>query len=171
MFDKNTFANDISIVFTTSPFTIDEFVRPVALPKSSTFQIKAGKTMVSGFGLTEKGTLSKKLKFTQINLRPASFCENLLKNNRKFDAERFLCGVGRQKTAVARRDACQNDSGGPLIAKVLDENHKEKFTLVGIVSSGDGVGEGVFENCGSFGTYTKVSKYLNFIRDPIHNYW
>ena len=125
--------------------------------------------MVSGFGLTEKGTPSKKLKFTQINLRPASFCEKLLENNRKFDNERFLCGIGHRKTAVARQDACQGDSGGPLIAKVLDENHKEKFTLVGIVSFGNGAGKGVFQNCGSFGAYTKVSKYLSFIRDPVHN--
>ena len=127
--------------------------------------------MVSGFGLTEKGFLAKKLKFTQINLRPASFCENLSKNNQKIDNKRFLCGVGRQKTAVARRDACQNDSGGPLIAKVLNEKNEEIFTLVGIVSHGGGDGKGVFEYCGSFGIYTKVSKYLNFIRDPVHNYW
>ena len=163
-------ANDISIVFTQTPFTINEFVRPASLPKSSTFKIRGAKTMVSGFGLTEKSLdmLPLKLKLAPINIRPPSFCETLY--NGTFDGERFLCGVGRKITPEARRDSCKNDSGGPLIAKVLNDKNEEKFTLVGVVSTGDGVGEGVFADCGSFGSYTKVSKYLNFIRDPVHNY-
>ena len=124
---------------------------------------------IQGFGLTQKGVLSNKLKFTQINLRPPIFCEKLAKKIEEFDGERFLCGVGR-KMKLARRDACQNDSGGPLVAKVLNEKNEEKYTLVGIVSFGEGVGSGVFASCGSFGSYTKVSKYLNFIRDPVHFY-
>ena len=124
---------------------------------------------IQGFGLTQKDILSNKLKFTQINLRPPRFCEKLAKKIEEFDGERFLCGVGR-KMKLARRDACQNDSGRPLVAKVLDEQNKEKYTLVGIVSFGEGTGEGVFASCGSFGSYTKVSKYLNFIRDPVHFY-
>ena len=124
---------------------------------------------VEGFGLTQKDIPANKLKFTQINLRPPRFCEQLANKIEEFDGERFLCGVGR-KMKLARRDACQNDSGGPLVAKVLNEKNEEKYTLVGIVSFGEGVGTGVFASCGSFGSYTKVSKYLNFIRDPVHFY-
>ena len=126
---------------------------------------------VKGFGLTQKHQLSNKLKFTQINIRKPQFCEKLANTIKEFDGERFLCGVGRRVRSLnARRDACQNDSGGPLVAKVLDEQNKEKYTLVGIVSFGEGNGTGVFASCGSFGSYTKVSKYLNFIRDPVHFY-
>ena len=117
---------------------------------------------------------ANKLKFTQINIRPPKFCEKLAKTIEEFDGERFLCGVGRKvKTSTAlvlRRDACQNDSGGPLVAKVLNAKNEEKYTLVGIVSFGEGTGAGIFASCGSFGSYTKVSKYLNFIRDPVHFY-
>ena len=45
---KPPYSNDISIVFTESPFTINDYVRPVALPKSSKFQIRVARTMVSG---------------------------------------------------------------------------------------------------------------------------
>ena len=177
MYDEPSrlYENDISIVFTTSPFTINEFVRPAALPKNSNFQIKNGKTMVSGFGRTHNLKMTdpfvaKKLKYTQIIIRPASYCQNV--SRRVFDGKRFLCGIGKEETQGAHRDACTNDSGGPLIAKVLNENNQEKFTLVGIVSRGGGIveGDGPFEECGSFGAYTKVSKYLNFISDPVHNY-
>ena len=83
-----------------------------------------------------------------------------------------MCGIGREMSPVAHQDACFYDSGGPLIAKVLDENREEKFTLVGIVSTGGGVKSesGLFHECGTYGVYTKVSKYLDFIRDPVHNY-
>ena len=113
--------------------------------------------------------MANKLKFTQINIRQPEFCEKLANIIDEFDGERFLCGVGR-KMKLARRDACQNDSGGPLVAKVLNEKNEAKYTLVGIVSFGEGAGSGVFASCGSFGSYTKVSKYLNFIRDPVHFY-
>ena len=56
------------------------------------------------------------------------------------------------------------------MAKVLNEKNEEKYTLVGIVSFGEGVGQGIFSSCGSFGSYTRVSKYLNFIQDPLHFY-
>ena len=132
---------------------------------------------MKGFGLTEKDKVSNKLKFTQITVRPPKFCDKLANKMDEFDGERFLCGVGRLTHFGVRRDSCQYDSGGPLVAKVLNEKNEEKYTLVGIVSFGDGpqvfgrdVGLEVFEDCGTYGSYTKVSKYLNFIRDPVHFY-
>ena len=108
--------------------------------------------------------VSDKLKFTMIKLHSPSYCKRLSETS--FDDEKFLCGSGRRLNSTVRRDSCSGDSGGPLVAKILNEKNEEKFTLVGIVSYGDGN----FLGCGSFGAYTKVSKYLNFIRDPIHNY-
>ena len=51
LFASDTLANDISIVFTETPFTINEYVRPAALPSSKRFQLSvrpAAKTLVSG---------------------------------------------------------------------------------------------------------------------------
>ena len=167
---KDSNANDISIIFTNSSFTINEFVRPAALPKTSNFEIQPGaRTMVSGFGKTEKNQFSEKLKYVQIRLRKGWFCKN--RRNGTFDSEKFLCGIGREMTPVGHQDACLFDSGGPLIAKVLNDHNEKKFTLVGIVSSGggDNPDSDVFDQCGSYGVYTKVSKYINFIKDPVHN--
>ena len=126
--------------------------------------------MVSGFGFTEKNKLSEKLKYAQIRIRPPWYCKN--RRDGIFDSDKFLCGIGREMTSVAHQDACFYDSGGPLIAKVFNENQEEKFTLVGVVAFGGGVDSesGIFYDCGTYGVYTKVSKYLNFIHDPIHNY-
>ena len=48
-------------------------------------------------------------------------------------------------------DACQEDSGGPLVCKM-----NGKYNLVGIVSSGKG--------CGIYpGLYTDVSRYMDWL--------
>lgn len=49
-------------------------------------------------------------------------------------------------------DACQEDSGGPLVCQFEDG----RFYLVGIVSSGKG--------CGVYpGLYTDVSRYMDWL--------
>lgn len=49
-------------------------------------------------------------------------------------------------------DACQEDSGGPLVCRLEDD----KYHLVGIVSSGKG--------CGIYpGLYTDVSRYMDWL--------
>ena len=109
--------------------------------------------------------------FTQMNIRPSSYCNRIAKSLSpktfdRFDGEKLICGTGRQQKNSSLRDgSCSGDSGGPLVAKVLNEKNEEKFTLIGIVSFGGGH----YAGCGSFGAYTKVSKYLNFIRDPKHD--
>lgn len=51
------------------------------------------------------------------------------------------------------KDACNGDSGGPLVVPVLDE-----FKLAGIVSWGS-------DNCNTYGAYTRVSDFEQWIRD------
>ena len=49
-------------------------------------------------------------------------------------------------------DACQEDSGGPLVCRMEDD----RYHLVGIVSSGKG--------CGIYpGLYTDVSRYMDWL--------
>jgi hypothetical protein len=50
------------------------------------------------------------------------------------------------------KDACSGDSGGPLVVPVIDE-----YKLAGIVSWGS-------NNCNTFGGYTRVSDFENWIR-------
>lgn len=50
------------------------------------------------------------------------------------------------------KDACNGDSGGPMVVPVLDE-----FKLAGIVSWGS-------SNCNTYGAYTRVSDFLSWIQ-------
>ncbi len=50
------------------------------------------------------------------------------------------------------KDACNGDSGGPMVVPVLDE-----FKLAGIVSWGS-------SNCNTYGAYTRVSDFLTWIQ-------
>ncbi|XP_071954649.1 trypsin-like isoform X2 [Antedon mediterranea] len=59
-------------------------------------------------------------------------------------------------------DTCQGDSGGPLVCTSLKEDNKEYWYLVGITSWGYGCATPNFP-----GVYTKVSNYINWIKENI----
>ena len=52
-------------------------------------------------------------------------------------------------------NACGGDSGGPLVVKI-----NNAYTVIGVISWGDGPG---VKSCGGIGVYAKVAKYINFI--------
>lgn len=55
--------------------------------------------------------------------------------------------------AAGGPDACQNDSGGPLVCK-----QGTRWTQYGIVASGDGCGKP-----NKYGVYTDVTKFTEWI--------
>ena len=79
--------------------------------------------------------------------------------------ERMLC-AGNLRRSV---DTCSGDSGGPLLCR--DELDSENVTaprpwmLAGITSFGE-----TCERRGKLGVYTRVSRYLNWIRDVMDSY-
>lgn len=59
------------------------------------------------------------------------------------------------------KDTCQGDSGGPIQVELSDINKAIPF-LVGVTSFGTGCWDG------SFGIYTKVSSYVDWIRSIVN---
>ncbi|XP_055336823.1 trypsin-1-like [Paramacrobiotus metropolitanus] len=109
-------------------------------------------TAVSGYGDVSEGGADDP------NPIPLRFVYlQILDNNRRLcsfntgtDADLFLCAGD-----VVGQDSCQGDSGGPLFA--WDTGNKVYY-LAGIVSFGEGCARG------TGGQYTKVQKYLPWIR-------
>lgn len=103
---------------------------------------------IAGWGMTEynnSNSYPDSVRAATITVGDVSdsFCNYLYKRN-VHKTGKFCAGYGV--------DACQEDSGGPLVCR-LDSG---KYHLVGIVSSGKG--------CGIYpGLYTDVSRYMDWL--------
>lgn len=131
----------------------DKFVRPACLPHPD---VKLSRWTdrhceISGWGMQEYNNTSsypdsvRAAKITLGDVSP-SICNYLYGRNVKKTGK--FCAGGSV-------DACQEDSGGPLMCQ-----HKNRYHVVGIVSSGKG--------CGLYpGLYTEVSRYTDWILDTM----
>ncbi|XP_075168799.1 trypsin eta-like [Haematobia irritans] len=135
--------NDIAVVFLATPLDMNLYT--IKSAKLAVEEPKAGsKAILSGWGTTsEGGANSLKLQEVEVNIIDHSQCEEAYGFDRI--TESMLCaGV-----AAGGRDACQNDSGGPL----MNPNNE----LVGIISWGTGCGRpeypGVYANVVYFGKW------------------
>lgn len=104
---------------------------------------------ISGWGMTEynnSNSYPDSVRAARITVGDVSdtFCNYLYKRN--------VYSTGKFCAGSSGVDACQEDSGGPLVCRM--EN--DKYHLVGIVSSGKG--------CGIYpGLYTDVSRYMDWL--------
>lgn len=148
-YDSDTFANDVMVILlqTSSSKTPVKLSRdPVALDTALT---------VLGFGHTrEKGTLSSTLLQTQISVVEFEPCRALFLNQSQVELEESS-QVCAYDTTNSGKDACQSDSGGPLLNALTGEQ-------VGIVSFGLGCGQ-----INVPGVYARVSAYVDWIDEQV----
>lgn len=127
---------------------------PIRLASSNSDSKPGTIATVAGWGLTSFGgedsdVLRKvDLPITTLNACRIAYDENSILNS-------MLCAGFKQ----GGRDSCQQDSGGPLSIK-----KGNGFTQIGIVSHGFECAEP-----GIPGVYTKVSSYINFIKNNAGN--
>lgn len=116
---------------------------------------------VSGFGITiEEGRekLTNKLKYVKLPLASQEICNNSItmmrsKSRVPFLTENMFCaGIPEGKN-----DSCHGDSGS-----VFTLSEKGQFWAAGIVSWGI---TGNCEQKGTYGVYTKVDNYLDWINN------
>lgn len=113
---------------------------------------------MSGFGLTEsdkRRILTNKLKYVELPLVEQETCSTSVTLARRTKNEvpvltnnMFCAGFPE-----GGRDSCQGDSGGPFT--LFDDG---QFWAAGIVSWGIDCGQP-----GTYGVYTRVDKYLDWI--------
>ncbi|XP_058824735.1 uncharacterized protein LOC131685201 isoform X1 [Topomyia yanbarensis] len=151
-FSRVGFYNDIAILVLDRPVRKSKYVIPVCTPMAnlpSKDRMAGRRATVVGWGTTYYGG-KESTKQQQATL-PVWRNEDC--NHAYFQpiTDNFLC-AGFSEGGV---DACQGDSGGPLMMLV-----ESRWTQVGVVSFGNKCGEPGYP-----GVYTRVSEYMQWIRD------
>jgi secreted trypsin-like serine protease len=121
-----------------------EPIKPVTDKEEPRIVISNQKTMIAGWGYTDKGVRSDQLLQVSVPLISREKCNGPASYNGAI-TDTMICAGFDQGT----KDSCQGDSGGP--------NTKDGF-LIGIVSWGD--------HCAApfkYGVYTRVSQFADWI--------
>ncbi|KAG8514232.1 Vitamin K-dependent protein C [Galemys pyrenaicus] len=158
-YSKSTTDNDIALLRLAQPAALSQTIVPICLPDSGLSErelTKVGQeTVVTGWGYRSETKRNRTyvLNFIKIPVAPRSKCVQAMNN---MVSENMLCaGILGDP-----RDACEGDSGGPMVASFHDT-----WFLVGLVSWGEGCGR-----LHNYGVYTKVSRYLDWIHSHITAY-
>eukprot|EP00094_Tigriopus_californicus_P008547 TCALIF_08238-PA protein Name:"Similar to PRSS12 Neurotrypsin (Pan troglodytes)" AED:0.04 eAED:0.04 QI:81/0/0.33/0.66/0/0/3/0/330 len=130
-------------------------VGPICFPKSEfpLANLYVNHCEIAGWGMTEYNNTSSypdsvRGARIQVGDVPKSYCNHLYQRNVQ-ETGKFCAG--------GQVDACQEDSGGPLVCRLDDQ----RYYIIGIVSSGKG--------CGVYpGLYTEVSKYSNWVMNWVN---
>jgi len=172
--------HDIALLKLKNKIEFSEIVRPICLPEQAREKPYAGKALIAGWGITEfNGQASKNMLYAFVNFSRPAFCrDNYGVLSTRVDLETHVCASGndRDRTLPGCQpdstdlecqggvDACEGDSGGPLMTYQRLDQGGLKMTAAGIVSFAVGCGNARYP-----GIYTKVDAYLDWIAETITN--
>uniref|UniRef100_A0A1W7RA07 Serine proteinase n=1 Tax=Hadrurus spadix TaxID=141984 RepID=A0A1W7RA07_9SCOR len=150
--------NDLAAIEVTELIKLSPMVQPICLPSSEMQgrQLVGRNVTVIGWGDQSFGGIrDRKLREVNISVIDRQQCDESYSVLSSLAIPRgitsqFLC-AGDVKGG---KDACQADSGGPLMM------HSSDWTIVGIVSFGYGCAQKGYP-----GVYTQVASYLQWIKD------
>ncbi|KAK2896096.1 vitamin K-dependent protein C [Channa argus] len=158
-YDSIRVDNDIALLRLEYPIKLTDYIIPICLPgremAERVLHLNGTLTVVSGWGKEEQDSskFSSALNIIKVPLVDHSICARQMSHN---ISENVLCaGILGQ-----RMDACEGDSGGPMVTL-----YRDTWFLIGLVSWGEGCGR---ED--KLGIYTKVSNYNDWINSVI-NQW
>ncbi|KAK2854787.1 hypothetical protein Q7C36_006656 [Tachysurus vachellii] len=148
-YDYQTLDYDIMLLKLAHPVTVNEFVKPVALPTSC--PTPGEMCTVSGWGniYTDSVFNPFNLQCVEVPILSQEACENSYPG--KITNNMVCAGY-----LEGGKDSCQGDSGGPLVCNRV---------LQGIVSWGYGCAQP-----DNPGVYTKVCALMPWINDILNNY-
>ncbi|XP_030374375.1 serine proteinase stubble [Scaptodrosophila lebanonensis] len=152
-FSRIGFYNDIAILVLDKPVRKSKYVIPVCLPRGARMppkeRLPGRRATVVGWGTTYYGG-KESTSQRQAEL-PIWRNEDCDRSYFQPINENFIC-AGYSDGGV---DACQGDSGGPLMMR-----YDSHWVQLGVVSFGNKCGEPGYP-----GVYTRVTEYLDWIRD------
>lgn len=160
-YDPKTLENDLALIKLKRPVPFREDIQPICLPAfNEDFTGLDG--YATGWGLTDfdKRQLPDTLQIVRLPVISNKRCQSMYKKagHDKQITEMDLC-AGYAKGGM---DACEGDSGGPLIVRRPNDH---RWTLAGIVSNGVKCGEPLLP-----GVYTRVSRFVPWIIEQIRKH-
>ncbi|KAJ8357853.1 hypothetical protein SKAU_G00206470 [Synaphobranchus kaupii] len=158
-YNTDTVDNDIALLRLHQPTHYSQYIVPVCLPDRAlaeqVLHRNGTRTIVTGWGKQDelKKHYTSALSFISIPLVGHAQCARSMENN---VTQNVLCAgkLGQ------REDACEGDSGGPMVTR-----HRGTWYVIGLVSWGEGCGRRE-----KLGIYTKVSNYMEWI-DSVRSGW
>ncbi|KAM4819656.1 complement C1s subcomponent [Thomomys bottae] len=158
---RRDFDNDIALVQLQDPVKMGFRVGPICLPGPSADDGPdvADVGLISGWGKTEDRDRVVRLRGAMVSVVPLEKCQQVARDNSQGGHGASYVFTGNMFCAGEKGvDSCQGDSGGALA--IQDPQHKTpKFYAAGLVSWG--------AKCGTYGVYTKVSNYVDWIRKTL----
>ncbi|XP_027979627.1 coagulation factor IX isoform X2 [Eumetopias jubatus] len=147
----NKYNHDIALLELDEPLTLNSYVTPICVAdrEYTNIFLKFGSGYVSGWGrVFNRGRSASILQYLKVPLVDRATC---LRSTKFTIYNNMFCAGFHE----GGKDSCQGDSGGPHITEVEGISF-----LTGIISWG--------EECamkGKYGIYTKVSRYVNWIKE------
>ncbi|XP_053957248.1 uncharacterized protein LOC128862566 isoform X3 [Anastrepha ludens] len=153
--DSTHMNNDIALIVLKTPVKFNDYIQPVCLPNKGATLTENRKCTISGWGSIKSGvsTPSNILRAAELPILSDEVCKQPHVYGASLTEGMFCAGYMDESV-----DACDGDSGGPLICH--DEDGE---TLHGIISWG--------QHCGYAnkpGVYVRVEKYVDWIMDKIN---
>ncbi|XP_078131867.1 serine protease 27-like [Sander vitreus] len=145
----NTDDNDICLLKLSAPVNFTDYIQPICLASGNSTFNTGVESWVTGFGITDNGTLADNLQEVMVPIVGNNQCRCTYGD---LTGNMMCAGV-----PAGGKDSCQGDSGGPLVIK-----KGSTWIQSGIVSFGRGCG---LPNIP--GVYTRVSQYQEWIRSII----
>ena len=159
--------HDIALLHLCCCIKFRPYARPVCLPQlgdESLYKSNVEGTVV-GWGGTEKVTSKQRVHFSatqhQVELPVTDYAVCKAMDSEEVSENMFCAGDGK-----GEKDACNGDSGGPFVSqRKMDNELRRPYVATGIVSWGIGCAQ---EN--TYGAYTKVANYVDWIRNETEIY-
>ncbi|XP_075210710.1 trypsin-7-like isoform X2 [Lycorma delicatula] len=151
-FSYFNFNHDISLLRLNDRVPVTETIRPICLPKNPDELYEGTRAIAAGWGtLKEDGDPACILQEVEVPVMSNDECRRT-GYFPKMISDNMLCAGYKE----GMKDSCQGDSGGPLIR----ERQDKRFEIIGIVSWGNGCARPGYP-----GVYTRVTKYIHWIKD------
>ncbi|XP_053564960.1 LOW QUALITY PROTEIN: coagulation factor VII-like [Bombina bombina] len=146
--------HDLALLFLRSPVIFSKSARPICLPSPVLGRLltQEGEIgQVSGWGSIKfSGSFSRFLLRVQLPIVSQETC--MASTDQVLTGNMFCAGYSGEA-----KDSCKGDSGGPFAV-----SYRNTWYLVGVVSWGEGCAAE-----GKYGAYTRVSNYIQWIKETI----